>query len=168
MHTYMRRHTLTLTLSLTCMRSYIHACVHTCMHAYIQFRFDDKVEDGESGAFTPRMLKLLPSLWIKTFLEGVTDEDGTLVFNDLAWFAHKVVRVVTSASACEHSWSIEGWIHSKRRNRMKQPLVEMLVRAHTNLVLRANLQKAQEDILPWDIELVIDEPAENDASDSDE
>ena len=44
-----------------------------------------------------------------------------------------------SVSVCEHSWSIEGWIHSQRRNRLDQKLVEKLVRAHTNLVLRESL-----------------------------
>jgi len=32
-----------------------------------------------------------------------------------------------SASACEHCWSIEGWIHSKRRNTVTQELVESKV-----------------------------------------
>ena len=31
------------------------------------------------------------------------------------------------SSACEHSWSIEDWIRSKRRNRLGQYLVELLV-----------------------------------------
>jgi hypothetical protein len=44
--------------------------------------------------------------------------------------------VMTSASACEHMWSIEGWIHNKRRNRLAQPNVEKAVGAHGNLVLR--------------------------------
>lgn len=97
-------------------------------------------------------------------MKGVTDDEGTLLFDDLAWFALKVVRVATSASACEHSWSIEGWIHSKTRNRLTQPIVEKLVRAHTNLRLKEHLKNVKKNILPWDIELVIDEPsAENDA-----
>jgi hypothetical protein len=37
-------------------------------------------------------------------------------------------------SVCEHCWSIEGWIHSQRRNRLDQKLVEKLVRVDTNLV----------------------------------
>jgi hypothetical protein len=68
--------------------------------------------------------------------------------------------VLPSASACEHSWAIEGWIHSKRRNRLGQNLVEMLVRGHTNMVLRAALDVGY-NILPWDIELIIDEPCEH-------
>jgi hypothetical protein len=65
-----------------------------------------------------------------------------------------------SASACEHYWSIEGWIHSERRNRLDQKLVEKLVRTHTNLVLRESLDDTLRDLLPWDIELVIDEPVD--------
>ena len=63
-----------------------------------------------------------------------------------------------SASSCEHSWSIEGWIHSKSRNRLGQELVERLLRAHTNLVLRESLNAVLHHLLPWDIEFVIDDP----------
>jgi hypothetical protein len=62
-----------------------------------------------------------------------------------------------SASECEHYWSIEGWIHSQRRNRLDQKLVEKLFCAHTILVMRESLDDALRDLLPWDIELVIDE-----------
>ena len=36
-------------------------------------------------------------------------------------------------------------------------LVEKLVRAHTNLVLRKSLDDSLDHLLPWDIELIIDE-----------
>jgi hypothetical protein len=75
--------------------------------------------------------------------KGVTDKStGLPLFSELAWFAYKVSGVMCSASACEHCWSIEGWIHSQRRNRLDQKLVEKLVRAHTNLVLRESLDDA--------------------------
>ncbi len=61
---------------------------------------------------------------------------------------------------CEHYWSIERWIHSQRRNRLDQnliqKLVEKLVRTHTDLVLRESLDDTLRDLLQWDI-LVIDE-----------
>ena len=63
-------------------------------------------------------------------------------------------------SACEHCWSIEGWIHSKRRNKLHQTLVEKLVRAHTNLVLRESLDDVLHHLLPWDIEFIIDDPVD--------
>ena len=58
---------------------------------------------------------------------------------------------------CDHCWSVDGWIHSQRRNRLDQQLVEKLVRVHTNLVLRESLDDTLRHLLPWDIELVIDE-----------
>ncbi len=64
----------------------------------------------------------------------------------------------------DFAWSIEGLIHSQRRNRLDQnliqKLVEKLVRAHTDLVLRWSLDDTLRDLLPWDIELVIDEPVD--------
>jgi hypothetical protein len=67
---------------------------------------------------------------------------------------------MSSVSVCEYYWSIEGWIHSQRRNRLDQKLVEKLVRTHTNLVLRESLDDVLRDLLPWDIEFVIDEPVD--------
>ena len=57
----------------------------------------------------------------------------------------------------ENYWSIQGWIHSERRNRLDQKLVEKLIRSHTNLVMRESLDDTQRHLLPWDIEFVIDE-----------
>jgi hypothetical protein len=102
------------------------------------------------------MLKLPQATWIELFLEGVTDKStGLPLFSELAWFAYKVSGVMCSASVCEHCWSVEGWIHSQRRNRLDQKLVEKLVRTHTNLVLRESLDSVTH-LLPWDIELVVD------------
>jgi hypothetical protein len=83
------------------------------------------------------MMKFPQATWIETFVEGVTDKStGLPIFKELVSFEYKVSGVMYSASACEHCWSIEGWIHSKRRNKLHQKLVEKLVRVHTNLVLR--------------------------------
>jgi hypothetical protein len=49
---------------------------------------------------------------------------------------------------------------TKRRNKLHQKLVEKLVRAHTNLVLRESLDDVLHHLLPWDIELTIDEPVD--------
>ena len=62
-----------------------------------------------------------------------------------------------SVSVCEDCWSIEGWIHSQRRNRLDQKLVKKLVHTHTNLVLRESLDDTLRNLLPWDIEILIDE-----------
>jgi hypothetical protein len=59
---------------------------------------------------------------------------------------------------CEHYWSIQGWIHSQRRDKLNQTLVEKLVRTHTHLVLiRESLEDSLRHLLLWDIDLVIDE-----------
>ena len=86
----------------------------------------------------------------------VCKQSGKMLFDGLAWFAKKCLGVACSASACEHSWSIEGWIHSKRLNRLSQDTVEMLLRGHTNLGLERVLQESQRGVLPWDTELTID------------
>jgi hypothetical protein len=39
-------------------------------------------------------------------------------------------------------------------------LVEKLVRAQTNLVLRESLDDVLHHLLPWDIELIIDKPVD--------
>jgi hypothetical protein len=69
---------------------------------------------------------------------------------------HNSVRC--SVFAREHFLSIQGWIHSQRRNTINQKLVvKLLVRTHTNLALRERLDDTLLHLLPWDIELVIDE-----------
>jgi hypothetical protein len=41
-----------------------------------------------------------------------------------------------------------------------QKLVEKLVRTHTNLVVRESLDDTLHPLLPWDIDLIIDEPVD--------
>ena len=77
-----------------------------------------------------------------------------------------LVSLNTSAKACEHSWSIEAWIHSKKRNRLGQTNVERLVRTHTNLRLQAILQDWSLISKAWDMETLIDETS--DGSDAEE
>ena len=117
-------------------------------------------KEGHYFAASPNIHQenyLPQATWIKTFLEGVADKStGLPLFSELAWFVYKVSGVMCSASVCEYYWSIEGWIHSQRRNRLDQKLVEKLVRTHTNLVLRESLDSVTH-LLPWDIELVVDE-----------
>ena len=56
---------------------------------------------------------------------------------------------------------MEAWIHSKKRNRLGQLNVERLLRALTNLYIQEALNGPDGvDFLPWDIELVIEEPEE--------
>ena len=74
--------------------------------------------------------------------------------------AQRVASLTCSASGCEHSWSIEGWIHSKKRNRLGQTLVERLVRAHTNILLEKKLDEWIAEVLPWELDMLIDESHE--------
>jgi hypothetical protein len=92
-------------------------------------------------------------VWIKTFFKP---------WSEVRWLALKVVFLSCSASACEHNWSIEGWIHSKRRNRFGQDLVDRLVSTHTNLQLEHRLELYEDGILPWDIEMTVKEPLSDD------
>ncbi len=103
------------------------------------------MKDDGHGDFTPEMMKLPQTTWIETFLEVVTDKStGLTILKELT----KVSGVMCSESVCEHSLAIEGWIHSKRRNNLHQTLVEKLVRAHTNLVLRESLDDVLHHLLP--------------------
>jgi hypothetical protein len=127
----------------------------------VRYRFDDEVKDDTHGAFTPEMLKIPQTTWIATFVEGVTDKStGLPLFSELVWFTYKVSGVMCSTSVCDHCWSVEGCIHSQRRNRLDKKLVEKLVRTHTNLVLREFLDDTLRDLLPSDIELIIDDPVD--------
>jgi hypothetical protein len=108
-------------------------------------------------AFSAKNMKEPPHVWLEVFLAP---------WPALKWFALKIVSLPCSATACEHSWSIEGWIHSKGRNSLGQKLVEMLVRSHTNMVLQRALDLAKLGVLDWDIELVLSEPT-SDSRDSD-
>ena len=114
---------------------------------------DKKFNDHEPGAFHAQCMSCDIHVWIKTFFKP---------WSELMWLALKVVLLPCSASACEHSWSIEDWIHSKRRNRLGQELVERLVRAHTNLKLEQSLQFYETGLLPWDIEMTVEESLSDD------
>jgi hypothetical protein len=89
------------------------------------------------------------------------------------WLALKVVLLTCSASTCEHSWSIEldplkqekSWIHSNRRNRLGQKIVECLVHTHTNLKLEQRLEMYETRLLTWDIEMTVEDPVSDDNDD---
>ena len=116
------------------------------------------LHDEPEGAFTQRNMNRSQQSWVKTFMQDVMDEKGQVLFDNLAWFAKKLCSVMTSASACEHMWSIAGWIHNKRRNRLAQPNVEKAVRAHGNLVLRKAMLLSREQKVAWDSQTPISEP----------
>jgi hypothetical protein len=83
-------------------------------------------------------------------------------FRDCFDNVDKVVTWVSRKGNPFASWSIEGWIHSNRRNRLGQKLVERLVRTHTNLKLEQRLEMYEVGLLPWDIEMTVEEPLSDD------
>ena len=114
------------------------------------------------GAFTERSLAKTPTQWIQTFMAP---------WPALKWMSLKIVNMPASASYCEHAWSIEGWMHSKRRNRLKQSLVEKLVRGHGNYIFMEHEEAKKENRIIWDVELEVEEPIseeERDSSDEDD
>jgi hypothetical protein len=73
----------------------------------------------------------------------------------------RLASIACSASSAEHSWFIEVWFHSQKRNRLSQTNVERFVRVHTNLSLEAALDgNLPMKILAWDLEMTIDEEVE--------
>ena len=114
---------------------------------------------SDDEAFSTEASKLQPFEWVRTYLYP---------WPDLQWALIRLAALQCSASACEHSWSVEGWIHSKKRNRLGQKNAKRLVRAYTNLILEAVLQDWEGHVLPWDIELIIEEPDSDSNSDSEE
>jgi hypothetical protein len=65
-------------------------------------------------------------------------------------------------------WSITGWIHSKHRNRLTQPILEKVVRTHDSLVLRKTMMERNKNVVVWDSQTVITEPDEQGVDDVDE
>ncbi len=80
--------------------------------------YDENQRDQPEGAFTQRNMNRSQQSWVKTFMQDAMDEKGQALFDNLAWFAKKLCSVMTSVSASEHMWIIEGRIHNKHRNRL--------------------------------------------------
>ena len=76
----------------------------------------------------------------------------------LQWAAARLSALGCSASPCEHSWSIEGWIHNARRNRMKQDTVEMMVKFHSNLMLEAAARNWDDSVFVWEDAMIVEDP----------
>jgi hypothetical protein len=103
---------------------------------------------NNKSAFTERACKMAPFEWARTYLYH---------WPAIQWVAIRLSALSCSASGCEHSWSIEGWMHSKKRNRLGQSKVQRLVRTHSNLRLETSLQGWKANVLPWEIDMEIEE-----------
>lgn len=103
-------------------------------------------------AFSERAQRMPAHQWAKVYMGP---------WPCLQFVAMRLLSLSCSASSCEHSWSIEGWIHSKKRNRLGQATVESLVRCHTNIILESNMEDEEKAaVLPWEDELEVGEPEE--------
>ena len=123
-------------------------------YASLRVAIDGKTKGfDEEEAFSEYAKKQPGHLWAQTFLYE---------FPHLQWVATRILSLRASASDCERSWSIEAWIHSNKRNRLGQKNVERLVRVHTNLHLETVLEDWQDKVLPWEVEMVMDEPEDED------
>jgi hypothetical protein len=94
---------------------------------------------NDKSAFTVKACKLAPFEWARTYLDE---------WPAIQWVALRLGGLSCSASGCEHSWSTEGWVHSKKRNRLDQNKVQRLVRAHSNLLLERKLHEWRPKSLP--------------------
>ena len=103
-------------------------------------------------------------------------DDGGAKWPKLQRSNVRTLGLECSASGTEHAWSIEAWIHSAKRNRLGQRNVDRLLRSHANLILENLVQdwelKDTKDVLakvlPWDIEMIIEEPEDHDEEDDSE
>ncbi len=119
---------------------------------------DENQHDQPEGDFTEHNMNRSHQSWVKTFIQDVMDEKRQVLFDNLSWFVKNLCLVMTSVSACDHMWNIEGWIHNKSRNRLTKPNVEKAVRVRDNLVLRQVMFLSRQHKVAWDSQTNISEP----------
>ena len=114
---------------------------------------------NDKAAFTVRACKMAAFEWARTYLYE---------WPAIMWVAMRLGGLACSASGCEHSWPIEGWMHSKKRNRLGQQKVQRLVRTHSNLLLEGNIEGWRATSLPWEIDMQIHMGESDESNESDE
>jgi len=114
---------------------------------------------NEEEAFSAAAKKMPSFEWARVYLYN---------WPGIQYVGGRLAALACSASGCEHSWSIEGWIHSKKRNRLSQTCVERLVRTHTNLLLEETLDSWRSEALPWELEMIIQDPDDTNATNATE
>jgi len=114
---------------------------------------------NDKSAFTDKACKLAPFEWARTYLYE---------WPAIQWVAMRLGGLSCSASGCEHSWSLEGWMHSNKRNRLGQQKVQRLVRTHSNLLLERKLEGWRAPSLPWEIDMEIHMGDSDDSDESEE
>jgi hypothetical protein len=114
-------------------------------------RLDKLIDDKNMGKVRELALDLSEAVFsdgwtavnhhpIVNIIMGVRSLHTLRVSIDTMGLAGSAGFLLSVWMACEHTWSIEGWTHSNRRNRLGQKLVERLVRTHINLKLEQRLE----------------------------
>lgn len=101
---------------------------------------------NERMAFSPSARTLMPYQWASAWLVD---------YPHLQYVAMRVGLIPPSASACETSWSLEGWFHNPRRNRMTQKTVERMMRLQSHLTLR---DAPDQEAVEWGLGVVLEGP----------
>lgn len=106
---------------------------------------------NNSVAFSMAAQRMPPYQWANTYLRA---------WPHLRYIATRLLSLSCSASGCEHAWSIEGWIHSKKRNRLGQHTVDRLVRCHTNLLIEHRFEsETAHTVMEWEEDMEIEDPS---------
>jgi hypothetical protein len=98
--------------------------------------------------------------------EKTMDFITALILEHIKEIGEDRVHLYCSASARDHILSIEGWIHSNKRNRLGQKLVDHLVHTRTNLKLEQRLEMYEDGLFQWDIVMTVEEPVSDDDDES--
>lgn len=77
---------------------------------------------NDDVAFSAKAKQMAGYRWAKTYMPK---------WPDLMYVAVRVLALSCSATGCEDSWSVEGWMHSKKRNRLGQKVVVSALCART-------------------------------------
>ena len=104
----------------------------------------------ELGAFTLEARKIMPHKWARNYLGD---------YKHLQYVAMRLTVIATSASACERSWSTEGWMHNERRNRLSQRRVQELMTIRSCEAFLEE-RRCPTSPVPWDLRLTPDDEAE--------
>jgi len=64
---------------------------------------------------------------------------GLCKHTELSKVASRILELPATSAACERSFSVQGFVHSKKRNRLSHEHTENLVFVHENLKLADNL-----------------------------
>jgi hypothetical protein len=130
-------------------------------YAAYEVALETKTHDMHADvAFSKAAQRMPPYQWANTYLR---------CWPHLKFVATRLLSLSCSASGCEHSWSIEGWIHSKKRNRLSQVTADRLVRSHTNLLLQHRMDsEAADTVLEWEEEMEIEDPEPGEGEEGEE